>query len=131
MTTLLPANSSPSLGSIRLTMAGLFGMAVFGVVVAATQDSIEWLFVAVTVGVALVLATWLWKRRSRAALVTTLVLGGLQFLEQVAYSVADLSNTGAAVHSPTLADLFGALVSGAVVAGAASGLWQRRRALPA
>ena len=109
-------------------------MVAFSVIVALSQGKREYAFSAATAIIAFVMAYWLWKRPSKAALVVTVVLGGLQFLQQVGYSVADLSSTGVwAEHQAskgvtTISDLFGALASGAVVAGAASGLWQRRRA---
>jgi hypothetical protein len=112
--------SHPQIRSVRLTLSGWAGLVVFGALVAATQGLRELPFAAVTIVVALVLATWLWKRRSRAALVTTLMLGGLQLLEQTGYLVAT-----------TLVDLFGLVASAAVVAGAGAGLVGRRRALHA
>ena len=134
MKNLTPSAPAPSLASIRLTIAGWFGMVALGVIVALTQGKREYVFAAVTASLALAMAYWLWKRRSKAALVVTVVLGGLQFIEQISYSVADLSTSGVwAEHQAskgvtTISDLFGALASGAIVAGGASGLWQRRRA---
>ena len=134
MRKLSPSPPAPSIASIRLTLAGWFGMVALGVIVALTQGKREYVFAAVTACIALVMAYWLWKRRSKAALVVTVVLGGLQFIEQISYSVADLSTSGVwAEHQAskgvtTISDLFGALASGAIVAGGASGLWQRRRA---
>ncbi len=134
MINLTSSAPAPSIASIRLTIAGWFGMVAFSVIVALSQGKREYLFSAATATIALVMAYWLFKRRSKAALVVTVVLGGLQFIQQVSYSVADLSSSGVwAEHQAskgvtTISDLFGALASGAVVAGAASGLWQRRRA---
>ena len=133
MRKLSPSMAAPTIASVRLTLAGWFGMVAFGLLVAFTQGKREWLFAAVTIGLALAMAYWLWKRRSKAALVVTVVLGGLQFIEQVSYSIANLTTSGvwaenqASKGVTTISDLFGALASGAVVAGAASGLWQRRR----
>jgi hypothetical protein len=122
--------SHPQIRSVRLTLSGWAGLVVFGALVAATQGLRELPFAAVTIVVALVLATWLWKRRSRAALVTTLMLGGLQLLEQTGYLVADLTGSGGDIAT-TLVDLFGLVASAAVVAGAGAGLVGRRRALHA
>ena len=133
MKNLSPSTAAPTISSVRLTLTGWFGMVAFSVIVALSQGKREYAFSAATAIIALVMSYWLWKRRSKAALVVTVVLGGLQFLQQVGYSVADLSSTGvwaehqASKSVTTISDLFGALASGAVVAGAASGLWQRRR----
>ena len=124
---------APSLASIRLTIAGWFGMVALGAIVALTQGKREWIFAVATATIAVVMGYWLWKRRSKAALVVTVILGGLQFIEQVSYSIADLTSNGvwadhqASKGVTTISDLFGALASGAVVAGSTSGLWQRRR----
>ena len=125
---------APLITSIRLTLVGWFGMVALGLIVALTQGKREYIFAAVTASIALVMGYWLWKRRSKAALVVTVVLGGLQFIEQISYSIADLTSSGvwadhqASKGVTTISDLFGALASGAVVVGATSGLWQRRRA---
>ena len=129
-----PSQPAPSIASIHLTIIGWFGMFAFSVIVALSQGKREYLFSMATAIIALVMSYWLWKRRSKAALVVTLVLGGLQFIQQVSYSVADFSSTGvwaehqASKSVTTISDLFGALASGAIVVGSTSGLWQRRRA---
>lgn len=133
MRKLSPSTAAPTIASIRLTLAGWFGLVALGLIVALTQGKREWIFAVATASIAVVMGYWLWKRRSKAALVVTVVLGGLQFIEQVSYSIADLTSNGvwadhqASKGVTTISDLFGALASGAVVAGAASGLWQRRR----
>ena len=134
MKNLSPSTAAPTIASVRLTIAGWFGMVAFSVIVALSQGKREYLFAAATAMIALVMAYWLWKRRSKAALVVTVVLGGLQFIQQISYSIANFSadsvwlETTASKSVTTFSDLFGALASGAIVAGSASGLWQRRRA---
>ena len=134
MKNLSPSTSAPTIASVRLTIAGWFGMVAFSVIVALSQGKREWIFAVATATIAVVMGYWLWKRRSKAALVVTVILGGLQFIEQVSYSIADLTSSGvwadhqASKGVTTISDLFGALASGAVVAGSTSGLWQRRRA---
>lgn len=133
MRKLSPSTAAPTIASLRLTLAGWFGMIALGVIVALTQGKREWIFAVVTASIALVIGYWLWKRRSKAALVVTVVLGGLQFIEQVIYSIADLTASGVwAEHQAskgvtTISDLFGALASGVVVVGATIGLLQQRR----
>jgi len=134
MKNLSPSTSAPTIASVRLTIAGWFGMVAFSVIVALSQGKREYAFSAATATIALVMAYWLWKRRSKAALVVTVILGGLQFIEQVSYSIADLSSSSvwaenqASKGVTTFSDLFGALASAAIVAGSASALLQRRRA---
>ena len=70
--------------------------------------------------VALGVGTWLWRRRSRAALITSLVLGILWLLQFVAYAVADLvdEDFDVALFLVDLVAVAGgvAIVSGAVAA---------------
>ena len=133
MKNLLPSTATPTVASLRLTIAGWSGMVIFSAIVALSQGKREYAFSAATATIALVMAYWLWKRRSKAALVVTVILGGLQFIEQISYSIADLSNSGvwpedqASKGVTTFSDLFGALASAAIVAGSANALWQRRR----
>ena len=133
MRKLSSSTAAPTIASIRLTLTGWFGMVAFSVIVALTQGKREWIFSIATASIALVMGYWLWKRRSKAALVVTVVLGGLQFIEQVSYSIADLSFSGVWAENQAsegvtiISDLFGALASGAVLVGATIGLWQRHR----
>lgn len=133
MRKLSSSTGAPTVASIRLILAGWFGMVAFSVIVALTQGKREWIFSIATASIALVMGYWLWNRRSKAALVVTVVLGGLQFIEQVSYSIANLTSSGVWAENQAskgvtiFSDLFGALASGAVVVGATVGLWQRRR----
>jgi hypothetical protein len=116
--------------SVRLILGGWAGLVAFGAIVAVTigrAKPSELAFAAATIATSLVLAAWLWKRPGRAALVGSLILGGLQLLEQTGYSVADLTDSGSNTGT-TLADLFGLVASAAVVTGAVIGLAQRRHA---
>lgn len=134
MKNLSPTTAAPTIASLRLIIAGWSGMVAFSVIVALSQGKREYLFSIATATIALGMSYWLWQRRSKAALVVTLVLGGLQFIEQVSYSIANFSNSAvwpedqASKSVTTFSDLFGALASAAIVAGSASALWQRRRA---
>lgn len=126
MTTSLVTTGRPSLPFLRLTLAGWAGLVVFGALVLVEHGRDELVFAAITVGVALVMAGWLRNRQGRAVLVASLVVGGLQLLEQGGYSVADVTANDTDAGK-TVVDLLGLVASAAVVAGAASGLRQRRR----
>lgn len=112
--------------ALRVLLAGwaLFVLMWLLVVVVRPDDAVP---VAVFVALGLLLAVWVVRRRSRAALVTSLVVGILHTLEQVAYTVAELG--AEPVETSVVAiDLLG-LVSGLLIAGgAAAALRARRRA---
>ena len=133
MRKLSSSTAAPTIASIRLILGCWLGMIALNLIVAITQGKREWILSIVMATLALVMGYWLWKRKSKAALVVTVVLGGLLFIQLLSYSIADLTASGVWDHHnvskgvTTISDLFGALASGAVVAGAARGLWEQRR----
>ena len=112
--------------SLRLALTGWAGLLLFAIVVAVSRGSNELAFAAVSGAIAIALGTWIWRRPSRAAFVTALLVGVLESLEQAGYSVADV--TGRAGIGSTAADLLGLVSAVAVVAGSAQQLARRRTA---
>lgn len=118
-------NTSDMPSGLRLALAGWAGLLLFAIVVAVSRGSNELAFAAVSGAVAVGLGVWIWRRPSRAASVTSLVVGALEALEQAGYTVADVSDHGGL--GVAAADLLGLVSALAVVAGS----WQllaRRRA---
>lgn len=122
------ADLTPS-DPLRLTLAGWLGLLIFAILVAVFRGPDEFAFAAVSGVIAVAIGTWLWRRRSRAARIVSLVVGGLEALEQGGYSVADLTSRAGA--GTTAADLFGLLAALAVVVGSGLLLARRRSTLPA
>jgi len=110
---------------VRIVLAG-WGLAfLFAVLLlAGGKDD---LLVAVLYGlVAVIMAAWAWRRRSRPALIVSLALGLLLTAGQAAYIASDVSGqqTGAGT---LLGDAIGLAAGMVLVAGAAAALLRRNQ----
>jgi uncharacterized membrane protein YjdF len=106
--------------SIQLTVLGWVLFVCFAVLVAVGSREVSSAVVFGAVGVAM--GTWVWLRRSLPALIVSFILGLLHTIEQLAYSVADVSDH----HAGTLlADLFGLVAGLCIVAGSVLALRSR------
>ena len=76
--------------------------------------------------VAIAVGAWVWQRDSRAAMITTLVLGLLWLLQFAAYTVADAmdDDASAGIFATDVIAVVGGIL---LVVGAIQALVQRRR----
>ena len=76
--------------------------------------------------IAIAVGAWVWRRDSRAAMITTLVLGVLWLVQFVAYTVADMmdDDADAAIFVTDVVAVIGGVL---LVVGAIQALVQRRR----
>jgi hypothetical protein len=114
---------------LRVAASGWLLTAVFGGTVLAMKGSKELAAGLVLIVVGLLMAWWLLARRSRPAVITSLILGALQLLEQVAYSAADFGDKHLSATT-TGADIFGSVAALAIVVGSVMALVTRRAAQP-
>jgi hypothetical protein len=113
---------------VYLTVLGWALFGIFGLLALAINGSRELVSAMVFVVVAMAMGAWVVARRSRPALIVSLVLGLLHTLEQVAYLVADIGAKhvdGAAVAADALGLVAGLLI----VVGSVLALAARRTAL--
>lgn len=114
-------------GSIRLAVVGWLTIPIVGILVIATRGAEEIGVSGVTRIIAIVMAVWLWKRASRASLITSLVLGSLLGLQHLGYAPASLSDTQ--FEATTVAiDAVALVGSTLIIIGTIGGLLDRRRA---
>ena len=73
------------------------------------------------------MAAWVWVRRSMPALITSIVIGGLYAIEQVAYLGVEIGDSS---WVRALGDLFGLAAGVAIVLGAIRALMARRAIEP-
>ena len=78
--------------SLRLIIGGWSVFVLMAVLVIAVRGSDHVANMLVFIVLAVAMATWVARRRSRAAVVTSLVLGGLHTLQQVAYVIAGIAD---------------------------------------
>ena len=111
---------------LRLILVGWAVFVVMSLLVIAVRGSDHVANMAVFIALAVAMAVWVARRRSKAAVVTSLVLGLLHTLQQSAYLVAGA--TGDDIDAAELAVDAVGLVSGLlIVAGAIPALSQVRR----
>lgn len=111
---------------LLLILVGWAAFVLMSLLVIAVRGSDHVANMLVFIAIAVAMATWVARRRSRAAVVTSLVLGGLHTLQQVAYVIAGI--TGDDVDAAEIAvDIVG-LVSGLLlVVGATRALTRSGR----
>lgn len=112
---------------LRVVLAGWCCMLVLAatILVDAHEVRSAIFFSSIAIG----MAAWVWLRGSKPALVISLVLGVLQTLEQVAYTVADVTDV---LHNPTLivGTLFGLAAGACLIVGSTLALAGRRTPHP-
>lgn len=112
---------------IRIVVAGWCCMLVLAatILIDAHEVRSTLFFSLIATGMAL----WVWARASIPALVTSLVLGVLQTMEQVAYTISDHT---AVLHTAALivGTLFGIAAGACLVVGSTLALAARRTAHP-
>lgn len=113
-------------GPLRLVLVGWLSVLLFAIAVVVARGVGELGAMAVFAAVAIAMGSWVWRRRSRASLITSLVLGVLHAVEQVAYSVAEATSDpfDPAIFVIDVVAFVGAVL---IVAGAAAALVRRRR----
>lgn len=113
-------------GPIRLVLVGWLSVLLFAVAVVVARGVEELGAMAVFAAVAIAMGWWVWTRRSRASLITSLVLGVLHAVEQVAYSVAAATSDPfePAIFVIDVVAFVGAVL---IVAGAGAAIVRRRR----
>jgi uncharacterized membrane protein len=111
---------------MRLVLAG-WGLAVLVAVLTVVVDGFRQVgFALVLVLFAAAMATWTWRRATRAAMIASLVLGALLLLSFGGYVVA--AATGDDFDSQVFfTDLLGTMAGVAIVAGAIQTLIEKRR----
>lgn len=114
--------------SIRVVIAG-WGLTFLFAVLFLTNGQDELLAAVLYWLVAVIMATWVWRRRSRPALVVSLVLGLLHAIEQVAYIASDVNGNNAGAVT-LVADIIGLIGGVLLVAGATAALSRRNRPRP-
>jgi hypothetical protein len=77
--------------NLRLVIGGWAVFVLMAVLVIAVRGDDHVANMLVFVVIAVAMATWVARRRSRAAVVTSLVLGGLHTLQQTAYVLAGIT----------------------------------------
>ena len=77
--------------NLRLVIGGWSVFVLMAVLVIAVRGSDHVANMLVFVVIAVAMAAWVVLRRSRAAFVTSLVLGGLHTLQQIAYLIAGVT----------------------------------------
>ncbi len=112
--------------NLRLIIGGWAVFVLMAVLVIAVRGSDHVANMLVFVVIAVAMAAWVARRRSRAAVVTSLVLGGLHTLQQTAYVLAGITGDDAD-FAEIAVDVVG-LVSGLLlVVGAARAVSRSRR----
>lgn len=110
--------------SVRLVLAGWAAFALMALSVAVVREDHR-ANMAVFILLAVAMAAWVARRGSRPSLVTSLVLGLLHTVEQVAYVIAGMINSAGPAYITI--DLLG-LASGLLLAfGSGQALRRRRR----
>ncbi len=99
--------------NLRLVIGGWSVFVLMAVLVIAVRGSDHVANMLVFVVIAVAMAAWVALRRSRAAFVTSLVLGGLHTLQQIAYLIAGV--TGDDVDAAEIAVDAVGLASGALL----------------
>ena len=77
--------------NLRLVIGGWSVFVLMAVLVIAVRGTDHVANMLVFVVIAVAMAAWVARRRSRAAFVTSLVLGGLHTLQQIAYLIAGIT----------------------------------------
>ncbi len=112
--------------NLRLIIGGWAVFVLMAVLVIAVRgrDHVANMLVFIVIGVAM--AAWVALRRSRAAVVTSLVLGGLHTLQQSAYLLAGVTENDADAAEIGV-DVIGLLSGLLLVVGAARAVSRSRR----
>lgn len=121
----MPNRSTP----IWLVTIGWLTVPVFGIAVVATRGGEEVGYVLVTSAIAIAMGVWVWRRGSRVALVTSLLVGSLLLLQQLGYTVAAATSTPVDT-TEFLQGVFGLAGASLIVVGAVGGLLARRSNQP-
>ena len=112
--------------TVRLTLIGWATVLAFAAAVLISRGSDE-LGPAIVYGaLAVGMGFWVWKRQSRAALVTSIAIGALHLLQQVGYSLAGAADDPFEAATFVI-DVLAVPGAALIVAGAAGTLIQRRR----
>jgi hypothetical protein len=117
MTISTAARGVPVSTPVRLVLLGWAGVLLFALMIVVAKGTADLGGAGLFGAVAVAMASWVWRRPSKAALVTTLAIAVLFTVEQVAYLVSDGHDT-----AETVGDAIGLVAGALLLAGATRAL---------